>query len=43
MVLAMFILAVMHVPFPLLVLAFLVSAPIVSLAIWRHRRSPIGD
>lgn len=38
-ILALFILALFHVPYPLLVLAFLILAPVMSLKIWTHRRA----
>ena len=43
MVLGMLVLAFMRVPFPILVGAFLVAAPTVSLLIWRHRARPTED
>ena len=40
LVLALFILAFLHVPFPLLLLALFVAGPILALAIWRHKSPP---
>jgi len=37
MFLGLLALALLHVPFPLLILLFLVSAPVVALIIWRHK------
>lgn len=42
LVLGLFILAVFHVPYPLLVLAFLILAPTIALKIWTYRR-PVPD
>jgi hypothetical protein len=41
MVLAMLVLAFMHMPFPLLVAGFLVLAPLISFSILRHRKRPV--
>jgi hypothetical protein len=38
--LALLVMAFLHVPFPLLILLFLVAAPLVSFLIWRHRSRP---
>jgi hypothetical protein len=43
MVLGMFVLALMRVPFPYLVGSFVVAAPIVSLAILRRHDAPAGE
>ena len=41
LVLALFVMAFLHVPFPMLIMMFVVGAPVLSLVIWRRRRSPI--
>ena len=43
LVLALFALAFLHVPFPLLLLAFLVLGPVLAIVIWRHRAAPPDD
>ena len=43
MLLAVFLLALMRVPFPLLIGCFVVTAPIVTLKIWRHKDKPPDD
>jgi hypothetical protein len=40
MLLAVFVLALMRVPLPILIGCFVVAAPIVALKIWRHRDKP---
>jgi len=37
LVLVMFVLALMHVPYPILVIGFIIAAPLMTLAILRHR------
>lgn len=43
MLLGVFILALMRVPFPVLIIGFLITAPIVALKIWRHKDKPPED
>jgi hypothetical protein len=43
MVVAAFVLAFMRVPFPILLAALLVAAPVTSILIWRHRTRPEED
>jgi hypothetical protein len=43
MLLAVLVLAIMRIPFPLLMGAFIIAAPVTSLAIWRRRREPVGE
>lgn len=38
LILGLLVLAFLHVPFPLLILIFLVAAPIISIFIWRKRK-----
>ena len=38
LLIALFILAFLHMPFPLLILLFLVLAPLLTILIWRHRQ-----
>ncbi len=40
MFLGLLIMAFLHVPFPILILLFLISAPIVAFFMWRHRSRP---
>lgn len=40
LLIALFILAFLHMPFPLLILMFLVLAPLLTILIWRHREKP---
>ena len=37
LILGLLVLAFLHIPFPSLILIFLVAAPILALVIWRHR------
>lgn len=41
--LILFLLAFLHAPFPVLVGAFLVGAPIAAIRIWRHREAADGE
>ncbi len=43
MLLGVFLLALMHVPLPLLFGLFVVAAPITALKIWRHKDKPPDD
>lgn len=43
MLLAVFVLALMRVPLPILIGCFVVAAPIVALKIWRHKDKPPDD
>jgi hypothetical protein len=40
LLLALFVLAFLHVPFPLLVMIFLIAAPIISVVVWSHKKQP---
>ena len=43
MFLAMLVLAFWGIPFPMLMLLFVVAAPVTSLLVWRHRSRPADD
>ena len=43
LVLLMFLLALLRIPLPMLVVGFVIVAPIVSLKIWRHKEKPPED
>ncbi len=43
LVLLMLVMAVFHVPFPLLVLMFVVLGPAVALFIWRYKSRPVEE
>ncbi len=43
MFLGMLVLAFLRVPFPLLVLGFIVAAPITAISIWRRKEKVIGN
>ena len=43
MLLAVLLLAFMHVPFPLLIVGFIIAAPVVSLFILGYRSPPPED
>ena len=43
MLLAIFILALLRIPLPLLIICFIILAPIISICIWRHRDKPPED
>ena len=43
LVLGLFVMAFMRVPFPVLILMFLVAAPVISILIWSHRTRPEDD
>jgi hypothetical protein len=40
MLLAVFVLAFLHIPLPVLIVCFLIMAPIVATRIWRHKEKP---
>jgi hypothetical protein len=43
LVVTLFVLAVFHVPYPLLLLLFVVLAPAIGIGLWRHRLHPEED
>ncbi len=43
MLLAMLVMAFWGFPFPLLLLLFVVAAPIAAIIMWRHKRTPADD
>ena len=43
MLLAVFVLALMRIPLPVLIICFVIIAPIVGFKIWRHKDKPPDD
>jgi hypothetical protein len=43
MLLAVFVLALLRIPLPVLIICFILIAPIVALKIWRHKDKPPED